>query len=87
VKKKLIILSIVMVVIGALGIEVQERSLSSPAPVPQLGRTAATFGRNGETVFVAPHIRVLFIAWFVLTLGVLAASVCWPTKKGNDVAA
>ncbi len=76
-----------MVIIGALGIEVQERCLSSPAPERRLGRTSATLGRNGETVYVAPHIRILFIGWFVITLAVFAASVCWPATKGKDVAA
>ena len=86
-KRKLNILWMAMVVIGALGVEIQERSLSSPVPEPQLGRTAATLGRNGETVFVAPHVRAIFIGWFVLTLGVFVASLCSPTQKGKDVAA
>jgi len=83
VKKKLHVLWMVMVVLGAVGMEIQERYLSSPSPAPQLRRTAATLGRNGETVYVAPHVRIIAIGWFVLTLGVLvlACSTCGLPKE------
>jgi len=78
------ILVFVTIGVGVLGVEIQERYLSSPVPEQGLGRTVATFGRNGDTVYVAPYVRVISASWVLLTLAVLVGSVSWPAKEKKD---
>jgi len=69
-----------LVLVGALGKEVVQRYYSSPAPNPSLGRTVATFGTNGGTIYVTPQTD--FFSWISIALAAvtLGGWMFWPAK-------
>ena len=81
------ILVFVIILLGALGKEAQQRYFSSPSPDPQRGRTVEVLRTDGGTIYVTRQTDRLFWGWFAVFAVVFVTWILWPTKgKTNDSA-
>ena len=75
------ILFCVSVFLGAAGKEVVQQYYSSPVPEPQLGRTVASLGTDGGTVYITTEIDRLFSVCFAVCAVTFVGGMLWPSKN------
>ena len=80
------ILVCVILTIGALGKEAEQRYFSSPTPDPKLGRTVSDFGIHGNTIYITPETDRLFQVLFIIFVVVFVSWIFYSWKTKRDAA-